>query len=109
MPQIKLLIAVVVITAVVCLCGWVNHLNSSIADLSVQLDKANSANTSLAAAVNDKTVQVETERNAVTSRDNTIKTLEKQLKSRSQAYDENTKTDVCANSIAPGSVLVLMQ
>lgn len=109
MSQIKFLIVALVIAAAIGLNVWVGHLNNSIASLSEQLDKANAANTSLAAAVNDKTVQIETERSAVTSRDNIIKTLEKQLKSRSQAYDENTKTDVCANSIAPDNVLVLMQ
>ncbi|WPK38393.1 hypothetical protein [Escherichia phage AV127] len=109
MSKTGAIIAVILGIAIVFLSLWVRELKDDVADRDCTIKQLNKTNGELSAANQTLINSVKDEREASAKRASKIAELEQQLRDRKGKYDEATKDDSCANTVAPSAVLDLMR
>ena len=109
MSKTGAIIAVILGLAIVFLSLWVRELKGDITDRDGIIKQLNKTNGELSAANQTLINSVKYEREASAKRASKIAELEQQLRDKKGKYDEATKYDSCANTVAPSAVLELMR
>lgn len=109
MSKTGAIIAVILGLAIVFLSLWVRELKHDVADRDGIIKQLNKTNGELSAANQTLINSVKDEREASAKRASKIAELEQQLRDKKGKYDEATKDDSCANTVAPSAVLELMR
>ncbi|HGB8328122.1 TPA: DUF2570 family protein [Salmonella enterica subsp. enterica serovar Enteritidis] len=109
MSKTGAIIAVILGLAIVFLSLWVRELKGDITDRDGIIKQLNKTNGELSAANQTLINSVKVEREASAKRASKIAELEQQLRDKRGKYDEATKDDSCANTVAPSAVLELMR
>lgn len=109
MSKTGAIIAAILGIAIVFLSLWVRELKYDVADRDGTIKQLNKTNCELSAANQTLINSVKDEREASAKRASKIAELEQQLRDRKGKYDEATKDDSCANTVAPSAVLDLMR